>query len=115
MIHFPVNLPAARISSEALMIEAARCWWSARNAGVAAMPRLYALLCSKDWPMLAPVFDSLMRLIEESLNRPFEIGRTAEVSVDERLLAGLMRETPSFATPLASALYSLRVVLEQGR
>lgn len=115
MIHIAIDLPPERTSREALMIEAARCWRRARNAGVAAMPKLYALMYSKGWPMLAPAFDSLMRLIEDSLNRPFEIGRLAEVSADERLLAAMLQEARSVTTPLASALYSLRVVLERGR
>ena len=112
MIHAPIDLPAER-NSETLIVEAARCWRRALDANKAAMPRLHALACARGWPMLAPVFDSLMRLFEDSLNRPFEAGRAKALSADERLLAELTQEARDFATPLACALFSIRFTLDR--
>lgn len=114
MMHVPIDLPAERISSDVLIVEAARCWRRARDAKMAVMPKVHALACAKGWPMLAPVLDSLMHLFEDSLSRPFEMGRSKTLSADERLLAGLTREARGFATPLACAFCSMRLVLDRG-
>lgn len=61
--------PSEAKTSEALMIEAARSSRRARDAGIAVMPSLHAVVAPLGWPMLAPAVDSLMRLLEERLRR----------------------------------------------
>lgn len=74
-----------------ILIEAARCWRKARDAGQPAQPYLYRTLLTHDCEMLAPVFDSLMTLCENALGRQVIVGDKAEtLSDDEHLLIGML-------------------------
>ncbi|MCG2841610.1 hypothetical protein L6Q21_11525 [Sandaracinobacter sp. RS1-74] len=75
---------------DALLTAAARCWSAARGIGAAPQPRLHHLLAPSDCGVLAPVLDSLMRLLEAALGRPFAAGGRSGMSGDERLLIALM-------------------------
>ena len=73
-----------------MLIDAARCWRQARDAGNAVQPCLYRALGVHDGEMLAPVFDSLMTLCEAALGRPIAVGAASVFSDDERLLLDLL-------------------------
>jgi len=74
----------------ALVTAAARRWRSARDHGVPAQARLYALLARRHWEMLTPTFDSLMTLCEGALRRPITTGRGHALSRDETMLIGML-------------------------
>ncbi|BAV63387.1 hypothetical protein [Sphingobium cloacae] len=86
-VRIPADQPSHQLRE--VVAAAARCWRSARDAGAPVQQRLYAMLAPRDFDMLAPVFDSLMRLCEASLGRPVAAGGPA-LSDDERLLVGLL-------------------------
>lgn len=83
----PADLPSG---VRDLVTTATRCWRAARDDGGPVQQRLHALLAPRDCGMLAPVFDSLASLCEAALGRPITVGRSAELSNDERLLIGLL-------------------------
>lgn len=104
-----------------IVIDAARCWRAARDAGEPVQPCLFAALRVHDCDILAPVFDSLMTLCESALGRPLEVGDGAGVSADEHLLLDLLGGVrPSgacfvcgegIATALDCALCSTRIMM----
>jgi hypothetical protein len=103
-----------------VVVAAIRCWRSATDADRPAMPRLFALLADRDCEVMAPAFDSLLRLTEEVLDRPLSVGGRAGCSADEALLLELLssrtRLQPRNAradalSALACAICSTRVML----
>jgi len=74
----------------AVVLDAARCWRAARDAGRTVQPCLFATLRAHGGEMLAPVFDSLMALYESALGRRLRVGEGAVVSEDEQLLLNLL-------------------------
>ena len=87
--HFPPPSPADAMD-RSLLVEAVRCWRSARDNGLPPQPRLSEILACHRSEMLAPVFDSLIHLCEDALGRPVAVGQSVELSGDEHLLLGLI-------------------------
>lgn len=87
--HFPPLSPEAAAPA-AILIDAARCWRDARDAGRSVQPSLFKTLSRSDCEVLAPVLDSLMMLCEAALGRSFATGSEARISEDEHLLLGLI-------------------------
>ncbi|SEH12300.1 hypothetical protein SAMN05428974_0437 [Sphingopyxis sp. YR583] len=114
VIHPAIDLSSVRPSAEALTTAALRCWARARGTGVAAVPRLHRLLATSGPSMLAPALDSLLQLFQTRLGRPLVAGVTA-MSEDEMLLLDLLARADGIATPLDSALCSLRAMLREER
>ncbi len=75
---------------EELLPLLARGWRAARDQGACTQQRLHKLLAPRDGGMLAPVFDSLMTLCEAAMGRRFAVGVASRLSVDERLLLGML-------------------------
>ncbi len=107
-----------------LIVTAARCWRAARDGGLPVQPGLTQALSAQDCTMLAPVFDSLLRLYEAALGRPIVIGQTALPSSDEGLLIALidrsrsracLRCTEGAGKALDCALCSTRIMMTMTR
>ena len=104
-----------------LVLDAMRCWRTARDDGEFVQPCLYARLASYQCEMLAPVFDSLIALCEWALERCIVVGRGARPSADERFLLDmliapdLVRQHLVCAREVAAvfrcALYSTRLMM----
>lgn len=109
-------LPGAR----RLVLAAVRCWRTARDDGAPVQQRLYTMLSTHDYGMLAPVFDSLMTLGEAALGRKIAVGG-AILSDDERLLIGLLEgdkpgraaiaRSEGMAAALGCAIRSTRIMM----
>lgn len=84
------GLPRPAMPTSALVTAVARRWRSARDRGMPAQARLFALLSPRHWEMLTPTFDSFMALCESALRRPIEIGRGPDLTGDETMLIGLI-------------------------
>lgn len=90
-----MNYPSGTVRSESiaalsLVIDAARCWREARNAGQSVQPRLFTALARDGHGILAPVLDSLMHLYELALCRPLQTGISHLLSGDEAMLLDLL-------------------------
>lgn len=75
-----------------VIVNAARCWRAARDAGQPVQQRLHALLAPLGYDMLAPVFDSIMKLGECCLGRALCRGCPFGPDGDEALLCLLMAD-----------------------
>lgn len=105
----------------AILVDAARCWREARDAGHPVQPCLSRILSAHDCAMLAPVFDSLIRFYEAALGRAIDVGEAMTLSEDEHLLLGLLDgsrppraciDCPEVvATALDCALCSTRIMM----
>jgi hypothetical protein len=105
----------------AVVLEAARCWRAARDAGKAIQPSLFAMLAKRGGGVLAPVFDSLMTLCEAALGRRLRVGSDAVLTSDEHLLLDLLaapdragdysRGGAGIASALGCALRSTRIMM----
>jgi hypothetical protein len=108
-------------SVSAVVLDAARCWRAARDAGPSVQPCLFATLRAHGAEMLAPVFDSLMSLYESALGRRLQVGEGAVVSEDEQLLLNLLggsqractrlERNDGVAVALRCALCSTRIMM----
>ena len=107
-------------ATAAILIDAARCWRQARDAGHPMQPCLAQALAAHDCTMLAPVFDSLCLFYETALGRPLAVGEALTLSDDEHLLLGLLDGsrpraclgcTDRAASALDCALCSTRIML----
>ena len=67
-------------------LAATRIWRSARDNGTPPQPRLFAGLEPWGLGLLAPAFDSVLRLAEIALGRRFGVGVLGRPSPDERWL-----------------------------
>lgn len=109
------------VTEAMLLIEVARCWRDARDAGVRVQPRLSRLLSSRNLAMLAPVFDSLLRFFEQALGRSVATGWHTAISEDEHLLLNLVQDNgrwpaalpcpPAYVDALRRAIGSARIML----
>jgi len=109
------------VSTSSLLIDAARCWRNARDAGWPAQPSLAGILREHCAEMLAPCLDSLMSLSQAALGRPFRVGKGGAISTDEHLLLDLVagaKPPPAcldcpreIATALDCALCSTRIMI----
>ncbi|MDR6623844.1 hypothetical protein [Caulobacter segnis] len=103
-----------------LLTTATRCWRLARDQHAPTQQRLHAVLATRREEMLAPVFDSIIRLLEAVLGRPIAVGDLAP-SEDERLLAGLLDGSRTYdanihcsaglAAALDGAVKSMRIMM----
>jgi len=104
------------------VIDSARHWRIARDAGDPVQPSLYRRLERFGAGLLAPVFDSVMTLFEAGFRRRFRAGSPLEIgfSRDERHLVALLegartdaieRFEPSLASAMRIALNSARIML----
>jgi hypothetical protein len=117
------------IVASTIVLEAARGWRAARDAGHFVQPRLFQILLAHGCDVLAPVFDSLMALCESALGRRLRVGDGGTVSEDEHLLLELLDGSKhtrasldcedGIATALDCALCStrfmMRLTLDQQR
>ncbi|AZI36250.1 hypothetical protein NT2_04_00530 [Caenibius tardaugens NBRC 16725] len=85
----------------AVLVDAARCWRTARDTGGAVQPTLFRLLRRRRADMLAPVIDSLMTLYEAALGRPVVMGDARALSRDERRLLGLFERSQGLGSAIA--------------
>lgn len=113
MIHATIDAPSAQLSTELMITDALRCWQNSRAAGTSALPRLYRLLAARGRPMLAPAFDSLLRLFEDWPGRQSALTGSKPFA-DETLLMTLLEEATGIDTPFESALSSTRAMLWKG-
>ena len=90
MTHASSPFAPGTVVASAIVLEAARCWRGARDAGHPAQPCLFVILRDHQCAMLAPVFDSLMALCESALGRRLCVGVSGTLSADEDLLLGLL-------------------------
>ncbi|WP_395696696.1 hypothetical protein [Methylocella sp.] len=111
----------------AVVTEAARSWRAARDGGLPAQPSLYCALERSDCGLLAPAFDSVMRLCERCLDRSMCVGCPLARASDETLIGDLVADPAQaqalFAceaghpSPLSQAficaLRSTRIMLEE--
>ena len=74
-----------------LLVDAARSWGRAREAGQPVQPCVFKALCVHDCGLAAPAVDSLMTLCEAALQRRLALGASTARSDDERLLVALMQ------------------------
>lgn len=109
--------PRETMPLASILIDAARCWREARDAGHPIQPRLSRMLILHDCTILAPVLDSLIRFYEIVLGRPISTGRSIMLSEDERLLLALIdgsqhrKSTDGMVTAFACALGSTRIMM----
>lgn len=104
------------------IIDSARHWRIARDAGDPVQPSLYRRLERFGAGLLAPVFDSVLTLFEAGFRRPFRAGSLLDIGLsrDERHLLTLLegddtdvseRFGPSLASAMRIALNSARMLL----
>ncbi|WP_213978969.1 hypothetical protein [Sphingomonas sp. dw_22] len=112
---------------DALVLAAARRWREARDGGRPVQRALHTLFEPEGCAMLAPVFDSLMRLCESRFDHKLCTGCVLAPSVDEHLLCRLLAD-PSLLDRIgpcrlgsgmdrafACALHSTRIMLSMIR
>lgn len=87
--HAPLT-SADPTAGERLLLDATRCWRAARDSDRPVQPSLFQALLSRDCCILAPVFDSLLRLYESASGRRLVVGGDSGISDDEQLLLGLV-------------------------
>lgn len=91
MMYMPIaGAVASPVLPEAMVMQAARLWREARNAGDPVQPVLHALFASHGYDMLAATFDSVMTLCESRFDRSLCTGCPLAPSADERLLCRLL-------------------------
>ncbi|OJY63136.1 MAG: hypothetical protein BGP16_04700 [Sphingobium sp. 66-54] len=101
----------------AMLIEAARCWRDAQDSREPVQPSLFAMLSRYGHGMSAPVFDSIMTLVEGVSGRRIATGTGPSLSEDEHRLIGMLDEaSPSsgdsgLVAALDCAVKSLRILL----
>jgi hypothetical protein len=104
------------------IIDSARNWRVARDAGDPVQPSLYRRLERFGAGLLAPVFDSVMSLFEAGFRRRFRAGNLLDIgfSRDEHHLVALLEGSdttafelfdPSLANAMRVALHSARIML----
>ena len=104
------------------VIDGARCWRLARDAGDPVQPTLYKRLERWGAGLLAPVVDSLMTLFESGFRRRFRAGSLSEprFTHDEHYLLALLEDggstaidrfEPTMASTMRIALRSARIML----
>ncbi len=104
------------------VIDGARCWRLARDAGDPVQPTLYKRLERWGAGLLAPVLDSVMSLFEAGFGRRFDAGNLSDAGFthDEHYLLALLegggsapieRFDPTLASTMRIALRSARMML----
>ena len=104
------------------IVDGARCWRLARDAGEPVQPSLYKRLERWGAGLLAPVLDSVMSLFEAGFRRRFDAGGLSDAGFthDEHYLLALLegggataieRFDPTLASTMRIALRSARIML----
>lgn len=104
------------------VVDGARCWRLARDAGDPAQPTLYKRLERWGAGLLAPVIDSVMSLFESGFGRRFRAGSLSEprFTHDEHYLLALLEDggatpidrfDPTMVSTMRIALRSARIML----
>jgi hypothetical protein len=105
------------------VIDAARCWRIARDAGDPMQPALFVRLEAWGCGVLAPVLDGLLALFEAGFRRSFRSGRPLDAGLtsDEHLLLDLLEDEdsvsrtglfhPDLVAAMRVALRSSRIML----
>ena len=81
--------------TDAVIVDAVRCWRAARDAHCPVQPCLNSLLAEKGLEMLTPALDSLLTLGESCMHRPLCAGCPHARSDDEYLLCALIASPTS--------------------
>lgn len=84
-----------------MVVTAAHCWRTARDAGEPVQPSLHAALTPYGYEMLAPIFDSLMTLGEACLCRPLNENCPFRKEQDGALICALLAEPSRLARPMS--------------
>jgi hypothetical protein len=109
-------------AASSIVIDAARCWRTARDGGIPAQPALYARLMPLGCGALAPVVDALFMMFEAGVRRRFQAGGPSPqpLSGDEESLldmltgargSALERIAPALKSAMWAALRSTRISL----
>lgn len=104
------------------VIDGARYWRLARDAGEPVQPSLYKRLERWGAGLLAPVLDSVMSLFEAGFRQRFHAGDLSDAGFthDEHYLLALLEDggansidrfDPSLASTMRIALHSARIML----
>jgi hypothetical protein len=114
----------ASLATRSIILDATRCWRSARDSHSPVQPALYQALMAHSCAVLTPVLDSLLALYETCIGRQLHAGASgqAEISGDEHDLLGLLAAPdgdaalpgsvrPSLVGALRIALRSARIML----
>ena len=116
----------APLTTRSIILDASRCWRSARDSHSPVQPALYKALMVHSCAVLTPVLDSLLALYETFLGRRFRAGASgqADISGDEHDLLDLLAHpdssddslphigvNPGMAGALRIALRSARIML----
>ena len=86
------QMPLGLRRKDGILIRVTRRWREARDRAAPVQPILARLLDHGSDAVLAPVYDSLLRLYELALGRPIRTGKQA-LSIDEARLIGLLNGT----------------------
>ncbi len=115
----------ATLVTRSIILDATRCWRSARDSRTPVQPALYEALAAYRCAVLTPVLDSLLALYETCIGRRFRASAfgQADISGDEHDLLDLLTAAdggaavpggnahPGLARALAVALRSARIML----
>ena len=115
----------ASLATRSIILDATRCWRSARDSRSPVQPAMYKILAVHRCAVLTPVLDSLLALYESCIGRRLRAGTSGQagISGDEHdlldLLASADGETalpganadPGLAGVLRIALRSARIML----
>jgi len=104
------------------IIDGARCWRLAQDAGEPVQPSLYKRLERWGAGLLAPVLDSVISLFEAGFQRRFHAGNLSDAGFthDEHYLLALLEDggataidrfDPTLASTMRIALRSARIML----
>lgn len=100
---FPMTtLPAGQSPSALyILLDAMRCWASARRTHQPVMARLHARLRRYGCEQLSPALDSLLRLGEQVIGHGLRTGRGPRLTADENLLMDLLQARWAAPVPYA--------------
>ncbi len=109
--------------AQSIILDATRCWRSARDSHRPVQPALYETLTVYRCGVLTPVLDSLLELYEKYIGRCFRAGTSGQggISGDEHDLLDLLAAPDSSETTLPGASANpglagaLRIALRSAR
>jgi hypothetical protein len=105
------------------IVDAARCWRTARDIGDPVQPAMFKQLEHHGYGVLAPVLDGLLSLFEAGFRRPFQAGDLVDggLTSDEHHLLDLLESQdagssidhfrPDLLAAMQAALRSCRIML----
>lgn len=80
------SLQAAATPHLMIILDAIRCWRTARDDGYFPQPCLFRILSPHNADFIVPALDSVMTFYECHLGRPLSVGDTVTISDDESWL-----------------------------